>query len=245
MTESPQENAADEAALERGQFRRDWVGRISYAIFSRRRLLLIVFVLVTIALAAMASQLRVQAGFTKMLPLQHPYMQTFLKYQQDFGGANKVLVAVKARDGRHLQRRGALETCEGVHEDLFFMPGVERLERAVALQPQHDLHGGGRGRLPRRPGAAQQLPGTRAASRMRGNLLKTQWVGRIVASDFSAAMVSVTLLERDPETGERLDLKRVGADLETIRAKHEDAASPCTSSASPSPRPTSPPARRA
>ena len=71
-------SAADEAALERGQFRRDWVGRVSYVIFSRRKLLLIVFVLVTIALAAMASQLRVQAGFTKMIPLHHPYMATFL-----------------------------------------------------------------------------------------------------------------------------------------------------------------------
>jgi hypothetical protein len=58
---------------------------------------------------------------------------------------------------------------------------------------------------------------------LRANLLKSQWVGRIVASDFSAALVAVTLLERDPETGARLDLKRVGADLEKIRAQHEDA----------------------
>ena len=47
-------------------------------------------------------------------------------------------------------------------------------------------------------------------------------MGRIVASDFTAALVSVTLLDRDPETGARLDLKQVGADLEKIRAKHED-----------------------
>ena len=52
----------------------DWVGRISYWIFHRRKPLLILFVLITIVLGAMASQLRVQAGFTKMIPLNHAYM---------------------------------------------------------------------------------------------------------------------------------------------------------------------------
>ena len=68
----------------------DWIGKISYWIFHHRRWLLILFILITIVLGAMASQLRVQAGFTKMIPLNHPYMSTFLQYQQDFGGANKV-----------------------------------------------------------------------------------------------------------------------------------------------------------
>ena len=66
-------------------------------------------------------------------------------------------------------------------------------------------------------------PTPRGFEDLRANLLKSQWIGRLVASDFSAALVSVTLLERDPETGERLDLKRIGADLERIRGRHEDA----------------------
>ena len=57
----------------------------------------------------MASQLRVQAAFTKMIPLKHPYMATFLEYQADFGGANKVLVALSEQEGRHLR--------QGVHGD--------------------------------------------------------------------------------------------------------------------------------
>jgi predicted RND superfamily exporter protein len=84
-----------ETEIRQQQFSADWVGRISYWIFRNRKPLLILFIFVTILLGAMASQLRVQAAFTKMIPLKHPYMATFLEYRADFGGANKVLVALQ------------------------------------------------------------------------------------------------------------------------------------------------------
>src|SRR6476646_7555569 len=55
--------------------------------------------LVTAAMVFFASQLKVDAGFKKQIPLQHEYMKTFLDYEADFGGANRVLVAVMAKDG--------------------------------------------------------------------------------------------------------------------------------------------------
>ena len=39
-----------------------------------------------------------------MIPLKHEYMETFLEYQNAFGGANKVLVALKNTRGRYLQQ---------------------------------------------------------------------------------------------------------------------------------------------
>ena len=65
--------------IQQTQFSADWVGKISYWIFRNRKPLLILFILITIVLGAMASQLRVQAAFTKMIPLKHPYMATFLQ----------------------------------------------------------------------------------------------------------------------------------------------------------------------
>ena len=35
----------------------------------------------------------------KSIPLQHPYMQVLKQYQDDFGGANTVLVALIQKDG--------------------------------------------------------------------------------------------------------------------------------------------------
>ena len=72
---------------------------VEQIIFNQRVLVLAVFALITIAMVFFASQLKVDAGFNKQVPLQHEYMQTFTDYAADFGGANRVLVAVMAKDG--------------------------------------------------------------------------------------------------------------------------------------------------
>jgi predicted RND superfamily exporter protein len=200
-----------------------FVERLSHWIFHWRRALLVLGLLVTVLLAASATRLQVQAGFAKMLPLTHPYMRTFTEYQRDFGGADKVLVSVQARSGGIFDERG-LAKLKAVHDELFFTPGVERSTVLSLYSPNtifmEVVEDGFR--------AGPVLPSNFVASpqgfeELRANLLKSQWVGRIVASDFSAALVSVTLLERDPETGARLDVKRVGAALEAIRTRHEDS----------------------
>ncbi len=120
----PGTSAAD-AEIERQVFSADWVGKISYWIFHFRKPLLILFVLITILLGAMASQLRVQAAFTKMIPLKHPYMATFLEYQADFGGANKVLVALQNRKGSIYDKQ-FMDALRKATEEVFYVPGVER-----------------------------------------------------------------------------------------------------------------------
>ncbi len=212
----------DPAPLARDHFGKNWVGIVSYYIFHWRKPLLAIGIAITILLGWSATRLEVQAGFTKMLPLQHPYMQTFLKYQKDFGGADKVLVAVKARQG-DVFNAAALAKLKAVHEDLFFMHGVERSSVLSLYSPNTifmEVVEDGFRAGPVLP--SNFKPDAQGFDELRANLLKSQWVGRIVAKDFSAALVSVTLLDRDPATGERLDLRQVGADLEKIRAKNED-----------------------
>ena len=68
-------------------------------IFGARPVVLLLFAIGTVIAIVLASQLRVDAGFKKQIPLEHEYMQTFLDYEADFGGANRVLVALMARDG--------------------------------------------------------------------------------------------------------------------------------------------------
>ena len=74
--------------------------RMEKIIFARRCLVIGLFALVTIIMLAILMRgLRIDASFTKQLPLQHEYMQTFTKHQVEFGGANRVLIAIMARDG--------------------------------------------------------------------------------------------------------------------------------------------------
>ena len=169
-------------------FGRNWVGVVSYYIFhwrdaARSRS----GVVLTLLLGWSATRLEVQAGFSKMLPLEHPYMQTFLKYQQDFGGANKVLVAVKARDGDIFSAE-ALAKLKAVHEDLFFMRGVERSSVLSLYSPNtifmEVVEDGFRAGPVLPSNFKADARGLRGAAR--ATCSSSQWVGRIVASDFSA-----------------------------------------------------------
>ena len=60
-------------------------------VFGARPLVLLIFTVITIAMGFFAYQLKVDAGFKKQIPLQHEYMKTFIDYELDFGGANRVL----------------------------------------------------------------------------------------------------------------------------------------------------------
>jgi predicted RND superfamily exporter protein len=223
MSNEPKVLAGDDAEIEKQKFSRDWIGKVAYWIFHHRRWLLILNILITIALGAMASQLRVQAGFTKMIPLNHPYMATFLEYQQDFGGANKVLVAVRNTKG-DIYDKDFMEKLRQVTEEVFYIKGVERSSVTSLFTPNvrfnevvEDGFRGGNIVAADFAGTPEQL------AQVRENLMKSDWVGRIVANDQTAAMVVATLQENDPDTGERLDLQEVAKKLEAIRTKYETA----------------------
>ncbi len=207
--------------IQQQQFRTDWVGKISYWIFRTRKPLLILFILITVVLGAMSSQLRVQAAFTKMIPLNHPYMATFLEFQSDFGGANKVLVALQNKNGT-IYDKEFMEALRKVTEEVFYIKGVERSSVTSLFTPNvrfnevvEDGFRGGNIVSADFSGTTEQL------AKVRENLMKSDWVGRIVSNDQSSAMVVATLMENDPDTGQRLDLQNVAQQLEDIRAKYE------------------------
>jgi uncharacterized protein len=221
MANEPQSRAGKAAPPAIDQNTAGWIITLSKLIFSNRKVLLIVFILITALLAAMASQLRVQAGFTKMIPLNHPYMSTFLQYQQDFGGANKVLVVIKNQKGDIFEKE-FMETLRQVTEEVFYIKGVERSSVTSLFTPNvrfnevvEDGFRGGNIVASDFDGSPEQL------DLVRENLLKSDWVGRIVANDQTAAMVVATLQENDPDTGKRLDLQQVARTLESIRGKYE------------------------
>ena len=72
---------------------------IENLLFARRGVVIAIFALVTLALGWLATGLRIDAGFTKLVPVEHEYMQTFLEYRDEFGGADRVVIAVTAREG--------------------------------------------------------------------------------------------------------------------------------------------------
>lgn len=222
MTSQKQATERD-VGFERRNFWKGWVGQTAYWIFHLRKPLLYIFVIVTVLLGISATRLQVSAGFTKMIPLNHEYMQTFNEYQDSFGGANKVLVVLKNTDGQ-IYTKEFMDSLRKVTEEVFYIKGIERSSVTSLFTPNvrynevvEDGFRGGNIVAADFEGTTEQL------EKVRENVLKSDWVGRIVANDMSAAMVVASLQERDPETGQRLDLRAIGHALEEIRTKFEKA----------------------
>ena len=60
--------------------------RVERALFARRRLVLAAFALVTLTMAWLAAVLKVDAGFTKQMPLGHEYMEPSSRIATSSGG---------------------------------------------------------------------------------------------------------------------------------------------------------------
>jgi len=194
---------------------------IAKAIFSIRPLILLVFLVGTAVMAFYLMQLRVDAGFKKQLPLEHEYMQTF-QFYEEFGGANRILVALMDRDGDMFTPE-FFRAFEQISNRVFLLPGVDRASVRSIFTPNvrfvevvEDGFAGGNV-IP-----ADFSPTPEMMERVRSNIIKSGEVGRLVAEDFSGAMVWANLLETNPETGEKLDYQAVAAQLEEIRAEFEN-----------------------
>ena len=77
----------------------NFIHKFSDIIFDNRKIWLIVFAVMTAIFAISASQLKVDAGFNKMVPLKHSYMKVYKEYETVFGGANRIAVALVQKDG--------------------------------------------------------------------------------------------------------------------------------------------------
>ena len=196
---------------------------IACPIFGYRRSLLALFALITLLLGYSALHLRVDAGFNKMIPLQHPYMQTFTQYQKSFGGANRVLVAVMQKQG-DMFNPAFFDTLKQVTDAVFFIPGVDRPSVTSLFTPnvrfievvEEGFSGGNV-----IPSGFKATP--QELETVRNNILKSYSAGRLVANDFKGALVRAELLEIDPRSGQRLDYQDVAQKLEQIRSQYQAA----------------------
>ena len=190
---------------------------IEKLLFARRRLVLAVFVLVTLAMAWLATGLKVDAGFTKLVPLKHEYMQTFLDHRDEFGGADRVVVALVARHGDMFTPE-FFTALRNVTDAMFFLPGVDRTQVYSILTPNvRFIEVVEDGITAGNVVPANFKPTADGFTRVRENILKAGIVGRLVANDFTGAIVSAKLQEFHPNTGERLNYIEVAHELERIR----------------------------
>jgi len=197
------------------------IERFTAWIFGHRLMLVIGFGLLTVVMGWFAAHLHVDASFNKGLPLAHPYIRTFTKYQSEFGGANRVMIALMVRQGDMFTPQ-FFKLLKEVTDDVFFLPGVDRTQVQSLFTPNvrytevvEDGFAGGNVIPP------DFQPTPEGLARVRQNVIKSGKIGQLVANDFTGAIVSAQLQEIDPATGRKLDYLRVAGELENIRRQVE------------------------
>ena len=189
--------------------------RLERLIFGHRTLILVMFALGTVLLATLAvSGLRIDTSFNKTLPVQHEYMRTYLDPRvAEFRGANRVLIALMARDGNMFtpQFFAALRRAT---DEVIVMDGIDRTRVQSIFTPnvrylevvEDGIEAGNV--IP-----ADFTPTPDNMARVRDNIRKAGIIGRLVANDFSGALVSAIVLDEDAQ-GRPVDPIRVAHELE-------------------------------
>lgn len=200
---------------------RKFIRGLTWLLFSHRPLMLLLFALITAGLGWSSANLQLDAGFKKMIPLQHPYMKTFVKYESTFGGADRIVIALMKKSGTIYQPE-FMKLLKSATNDTYYIPGVDRATVQSLFTPNTRFiqvtekgFTGGNVVPARYAGTPQDL------QTVRHNVEKAGLVGRLVSDNLNGAMITASLLDVDPHTGKKLDYIKVADALEKLRVKYD------------------------
>jgi predicted RND superfamily exporter protein len=195
-------------------------------IFNNRLWMVIICTLVTVILGYFAvTKLTLNASFEKMIPQSHPYIKNYLDNQKELRGlGNAIRVVVENNEGDIFDPK-YLDVLKQINDELFLMPGVDRAWMKSLWTPavrwnevtEEGFQGG--------PVMPDNYDGSPASvQRMRDNLARSSAAQNLLSKDMKSSMIFVPLLDKDPNTGERLDYRAFSDRLEkNVRDKYEIA----------------------
>ncbi|MBN3857198.1 MMPL family transporter [Paraburkholderia sp. Ac-20340] len=199
-----------------------FVDRCAGAIMRHRLALLAICVALTAAFGYSATRLRLDPGFNKMIPMEHPYMQVFNRYASAFPGANTVLVSLRWKGQGDIYNEPFMDALRHATDDVFFIPGVNRSRVFSLFTPNvrytEVTEAGFRGDVVVPGQFSSNNPNDLA--KVRRNVARSGQIGRLVSNDLKAALIRAELRETDPVTGKRLDYSAVAKQLEQIRTRY-------------------------
>jgi predicted RND superfamily exporter protein len=197
---------------------------IEKIVFGKRLWLLLLFLLVTVYLVSAAIQVRPDASFEKMVPVNHPYIAAYLERKDELTGlGNAVRIAVETSEG-NIFTEEYMETLRQISDEVFFIPGVSRSGVKSLWTPnvrwgevtEEGFTGG--------TVVPADYDGSEASlATVRANIMKSGQVGNLIASNFRSTIILAPLMETHPDTGEPLNFGSISLALERlVRDKYQN-----------------------
>ncbi|MDP9932780.1 efflux RND transporter permease subunit [Variovorax paradoxus] len=194
---------------------------IERALFNHRGIVVLLCFLVTILLGWQTTRLHVNASFEKTIPTHHPYIENFLRYQNDLTGlGNAVRVAVANPSGSIYDAK-YLEVLRQLSDEIFLTPGVNRVQMKSLWTPSTRWVGVTEEGLDGGPVIPEGYDGSDQSLReLSANIARSGEIGQLVALDGRSSVIYIPLMARDAQ-GDTLDYAVLSKKLEALRAKYE------------------------
>jgi hypothetical protein len=202
------------------------VDRWGEGLIRRRRMFAILFAAITALMAASASQIKLDPGFLKLIPVKHEYMQTMMEYMDDFSGANTLLVNLRWKGEGDIYNPEFMQALQNATDDVFFIQGINRTRVNSLFTPNTyyiEITEDGFDGKPVVPAEFSRTP--EQLAQVRSNVENSGQIGLLVANDIKGSLIRADLLEYDrskPQGEQKVDYWAVQKQLEDIRAKYEN-----------------------
>jgi predicted RND superfamily exporter protein len=188
----------------------------SHYIFEFRVLLLVVLLLASVFMGYQAYQLEVATDFSRMVPQNHDYIQSYQPFKQYFGGGNHIRMNVSVKEGTIVSAE-FLKQIQKITEDVMFVKGVDRLKVRSIVSPETKYvliteEGFNMG-----PVVPSRIPEDDAGlARIENNINQARLKGRMISMDMKSVLISAEIYE----TG--VDYHSVYSQLNDIRERYSD-----------------------
>ncbi|SEB25101.1 RND family transporter [Variovorax sp. YR216] len=212
---------ASAAPLASAEFDRATGSLLERAIFNHRGVIVWLCVVVTLVLGWQATRLQLNASFEKTIPVHHPYIQNYLRFQADLSGlGNAVRIAIANPKGT-IYEAPYLDTVRRLSDEVFLVPGVARNQMKSLWTPTTRWVGVTEDGLEGGPVIPDGYDGSaRSLGMLQANIARSGEIGQLVAVDARSSVIYVPLLAKDAK-GQPLDYGVLAERLESLRQKYE------------------------
>lgn len=194
---------------------------IERVLFNHRFVVIIICALVTGILGWQATKLTINASFEKTLPSHQEYIQNYLKYENELTGLGNALRIAVVNPNGSIYDANYLELLRQFSDEIFLLPGVDRVQMASLWTPSTRWIGVTEDGLDGGPVIPEGYDGSPASlQELKANVARSGQIGQLIAADEESSIIYMPLLS-ESATGEALDYAKYSDVLEELRAKYQ------------------------
>ncbi|RBO84066.1 efflux RND transporter permease subunit [Marinomonas aquiplantarum] len=195
---------------------------IERILFNHRLIVLMIFTVLSVILAWQSSKLTINASFEKTLPTEQSYIKNYLNYETELTGLGNALRIAVANPGGSIYDAHYLELLRQLSDEVFLMPGVDRVQMKSLWTPSTRWIGITEEGLEGGPVIPEGYDGSpESLQQLKANVARSGQIGQLIAADEESTVIYMPLLNQDA-TGKPLDYASYSEKLEKLRAKYQE-----------------------